>query len=289
MVYSRSNSLYVLILIFYNASANSSKSLQSPRWLLTKDRVEEAREALEKLRKEAFTDEEIAEEFSALQFALALEPEQGKYHEIFQGTNLKRTGIIVAMNFLQQATGQSFATSYGTVFVKRVGSVNPFDMTIINSAVNFFMVGVNLCLNDWAGRRYVRQTASAAHFESAVMILFVYSKLKFNSILTRLQAPSSYRRPVASSCHLHHGRSRNGCESDHPNQESYRRHATHFYRWICLRLGSIDICHYHWSHITPSSRCITENRINSKRRHRVSIPEQQRSYQVTASLSLWFS
>ncbi|KAJ6023663.1 sugar transporter [Penicillium herquei] len=126
---------------------------ESPRWLLTKDRVEEARHSLHLLREDSYTDEEIAEEFRALQFALALEPNQGKYHEIFQGTNRKRTAIIVAMNFLQQATGQAFVSSYGAVFVKSIGSVNPFDMTIANSAVNVFMVGLNLSLNDWAGRR----------------------------------------------------------------------------------------------------------------------------------------
>jgi hypothetical protein len=46
---------------------------------LTKDRVEEAEAAFYKFREGCVSDEEIATEFEALQLALRLEPEQGKY------------------------------------------------------------------------------------------------------------------------------------------------------------------------------------------------------------------
>ncbi|KAG7110728.1 Hexose transporter HXT8 like protein [Verticillium longisporum] len=82
-----------------------------------------------------------------------MEKEQGRYVEIFQGINRKRTAIIVALNFLQQATGQAFVGSYGAIFVRSIGTVNPFNMTIINASVNLLMCGISLFLNDRVGRR----------------------------------------------------------------------------------------------------------------------------------------
>jgi hypothetical protein len=75
-----------------------SNNEQSPRWLLTKDRVEEARVALQKLRSGTITDAEIDQEFDMLQLALQMEPEQGKFIELFKGVNRKRTAIVIGMN-----------------------------------------------------------------------------------------------------------------------------------------------------------------------------------------------
>ncbi|KAG7409840.1 Major facilitator-type transporter ecdD [Fusarium oxysporum f. sp. rapae] len=124
-----------------------------PRWLLTKDRTEEARAALGKLREGKETEAEIDENFAALQYALEHEPEQGIYLELFQGNNLKRTAIVVAMNFFQQATGQAFASTYGAIFIRDIGTVIPFTMTIINAIVNLCSAFADLYLVDRAGRR----------------------------------------------------------------------------------------------------------------------------------------
>ncbi|TQN69344.1 Major facilitator-type transporter ecdD [Colletotrichum shisoi] len=126
---------------------------ESPRWLLTQDRVEEAQVSLRKLRAGTISDAEIEEQFASLQYALKQEVEQGNYMELFKGINLKRTAIVVMMNFLQQATGQAFASTYGAIFIKDIGTVNPFTMTIINAIVNLCMVLVGLYLNDRVGRR----------------------------------------------------------------------------------------------------------------------------------------
>jgi MFS transporter, SP family, sugar:H+ symporter len=81
------------------------------------------------------------------------EPEQGNYIELFQGKNLKRTAIVVAMNFFQQATGQAFASTYGAIFIRDIGTVNPFTMTIVNAIVNLCSAFAGLYLVDRAGRR----------------------------------------------------------------------------------------------------------------------------------------
>ncbi|KAJ3538535.1 hypothetical protein NM208_g5871 [Fusarium decemcellulare] len=128
---------------------------ESPRWLLTKDRTEDARIALGRLRGGVLTDAEIYEQFASQCYALKREEEQGKYMELFQGKSLKRTAIVVAMNFFQQATGQSFASSYGAIFIRDIGAVNPFTMTLINSIVNLMASFVGLYLVDRFGRRLI--------------------------------------------------------------------------------------------------------------------------------------
>lgn len=128
---------------------------QSPRWLLTKDREEDALAALTKLRQGTLTLEEIAQEFAALKYALQKEPEQGKFKELWQGINLKRTAIVVTVNFFQQATGQAFSSQYGAIYIKSLGTVNPFDMTLINSAINLVAIAIMLYFIDKVGRRYV--------------------------------------------------------------------------------------------------------------------------------------
>ncbi|KAF4441019.1 sugar transporter [Fusarium acutatum] len=120
---------------------------ESPRWLLTKDRTEEARAALGKLREGKETEAEIDESFAALQYALEHEPEQGNYLELFQGKNLK-----------------PFASTYGAIFIRDIGTVNPFTMTIVNAIVNLCSAFAGLYLVDRAGRRPLLLTSAGWMF-----------------------------------------------------------------------------------------------------------------------------
>ncbi|KAH9242302.1 hypothetical protein K456DRAFT_1716041 [Colletotrichum gloeosporioides 23] len=141
---------------------------ESPRWLLTQDRVEEAHASLKKLRVGTITDPEIDEQFAALQYALKQEVEQGKYWELFKGVNLKRTAVVMVMNFFQQATGQAFASTYGAIFIKDIGTVNPFTMTIVNAIVNLVMVFIGLYLTDRVGRRPLLLIGAVLQFAAIV-------------------------------------------------------------------------------------------------------------------------
>lgn len=99
------------------------------------------------------SEEDIEKEFLATKFRLECEVEKGKFVELWQGVNLKRTLIVMGVNFFQQATGQAFASQYGAIFIKSLGTVNAFDMTLINGAVNCFGLALSLGFVDKVGRR----------------------------------------------------------------------------------------------------------------------------------------
>lgn len=131
---------------------------ESPRWLLRKGREEAARKNLERLRKGAYTDEEIENEFRELKFSLENAVEQGKFKELFQGTNLKRTGIAVVVNLIQQAGGQAFTSQYGAIYVKSLGTLNPFAFNLMQAGINCVTLICILLWTDSLGRRFVIHT-----------------------------------------------------------------------------------------------------------------------------------
>jgi hypothetical protein len=94
------------------------------------------------------------EEFSLPQKGLEEEPEQGHFKELFSNVNRKRTAIVVGLNFFQQATGQAFASQYGTLYVKSLQTINSFNFNVINGFIGLCVIIVCLFLNDRVGRRY---------------------------------------------------------------------------------------------------------------------------------------
>ncbi|KAF4472085.1 sugar transporter [Fusarium albosuccineum] len=126
---------------------------ESPRWLLQQGRANEARANLVKFRSGAFTDEDIDHEFRETQLQLETETEKGHFWEIFQRKNLKRTLLVVGINFFQQATGQQFASQFGAIYAKQLGTVNPFVFSLIIAAINATAIFISLLTNDKVGRR----------------------------------------------------------------------------------------------------------------------------------------
>lgn len=99
------------------------------------------------------TDDEIATELAALKVGLAIEPEKGNFKELFEKSNLKRTLIVIAISFFQQATGQAFTSQYGAIFVKSLHTVNPYNFTIITSCIATAICLFSNFFNDKIGRR----------------------------------------------------------------------------------------------------------------------------------------
>lgn len=134
---------------------------ESPRWLLSKGRADEARASLDQFRQGAFTQDEIDHEFNETQLQLQLTSEKGRFVDIFSRKNIKRTALVVGINFFQQASGQQFASSYGGIYAKQLGTINPFIFTLIISIVNATAISISLLCSDKIGRRKLLLTSAS--------------------------------------------------------------------------------------------------------------------------------
>lgn len=93
---------------------------ESPRWYVKKNRVEEARSTLRKIRD---TEEEVEEELLAIREAIAYENEMISpgYSALFKDKSVrKRFGLAVVLNVGQQLTGQGTLNTYSTQIYKKV-------------------------------------------------------------------------------------------------------------------------------------------------------------------------
>ncbi|KAM0750552.1 general substrate transporter [Meredithblackwellia eburnea MCA 4105] len=129
----------------------------SPRWLVSKGRHEEAIAVLRKLRHKSDVDMGVCEEeVAALQEAKETTMRKGSWFELFNRKNLRRTGIACAIMSLQQLTGVTFSSSYGPTFYKQVGLGSmAFAYAAINNGVSVVTALLGMLTLDMFGRRSV--------------------------------------------------------------------------------------------------------------------------------------
>ena len=81
--------------------------------------------------------------------------DQGNWADLFKGHNRRRTGVVCGVAFFFQATGQVFSGHYGAVFVKSLGTINPWNIQVAQSGINTFTSFCGVIMLDRVGRRYV--------------------------------------------------------------------------------------------------------------------------------------
>lgn len=130
---------------------------ESPRWLLLRGRQSEALASLTRLKPDDTPEESIREEFEIISQKVDHQLEKKRFRDLFTPQNRQRTFVVVAANFFQQATGQAFASQYGTLFVKQLKTINAFSVTLGTNAVDIGSVAISGSLIDRVGRRYVHK------------------------------------------------------------------------------------------------------------------------------------
>ena len=117
---------------------------ESPRWLIKKEREEDAARALSRLISLPPDHPEIRAELEEIRVAYRHEKEldESSYLDCFRASDNKillRTLTGIFIQAWQQLTGINFIFYYGTVFFKNSGIQNPFLITIATNIINVFM------------------------------------------------------------------------------------------------------------------------------------------------------
>ncbi|KAF2994218.1 hypothetical protein E8E14_001820 [Neopestalotiopsis sp. 37M] len=129
----------------------------SPRWLLSKDREDDAINALNHLRPKTYAEHgECEAEIVAIKESLHQDVHKAPWVDLVRGTHLRRTILVVVYYFFQQATGQAFVSTYQTVFYSTNGyKAQAFTYPIINGVLGMLAVLPAMYFVDKIGRRYM--------------------------------------------------------------------------------------------------------------------------------------
>jgi len=130
---------------------------ESPRWLIKKERDQDAARALSRLISLPSDHPEIQAELDEIRASFQHEKQLGEssYLDCFRPANkiLFRTLTGIALQAWQQLTGINFIIYYGTAFFKNSGISNPFLITIAINIINVFATIPGMWNVEKLGRR----------------------------------------------------------------------------------------------------------------------------------------
>ena len=150
----------------------------SPRWLMSHGKPEEALNALRRLRGSHYDDKMIAEEFQEIKESWAIEQELAKnasVYDMFRNTDLRRTILSICAVCFQGASGAMFLLIYGTYFFLMSGSTEPFQDSIIVSCLGLLAVMMMSVIIRYLSRRAILLTSFAVQSISMLIIAVVYT------------------------------------------------------------------------------------------------------------------
>lgn len=127
----------------------------SPLLLARKNKTTEARRALAILRNADTNSPEVDEAMLEIETHIADQHVNGSARivECFQGTDLRRTLIGVAMSFFTISTGITFWSGYGTTFFAAAGVDNAYLISLILAITNCAFTAPSMYLIERLGRR----------------------------------------------------------------------------------------------------------------------------------------
>lgn len=127
---------------------------ESPRWLLARNREDDAKQSLGALHSRS-SEEDLALALQHLRESLA-DTQKGPWSEVFDGSNRIRTLIAVVAMFGQQITGQAFVSQYAAVFYQRNGfAKQALLFTMLSNVTGLAGTILTWTVVDGFGRRYL--------------------------------------------------------------------------------------------------------------------------------------
>ncbi|ODV96779.1 hypothetical protein PACTADRAFT_48593 [Pachysolen tannophilus NRRL Y-2460] len=150
---------------------------ESPRYLIKKGRLDDARASLAKVNGVPFDDPAIFSEVEELDAAVQYETSLGKatWSELITGKPKIGFRVItgIILQSLQQLTGDNYFFYYGTTIFDAVGLSDSFETSIVLGVINFASTFVALWTVEHFGRRKVLLFGSAAQVACFVVFASV--------------------------------------------------------------------------------------------------------------------
>ncbi|CEI67397.1 unnamed protein product [Fusarium venenatum] len=130
---------------------------ESPRWLIRMGREDKAIASLKYLN-DGYPEYNVGEDIARMKMSLERNMEASGWIDLFKGTNLASSSpakryLPMISNFFALASGQAFANTYGTIFIKSLNVYNPYVFTIIIKVGGIAGALTFLALVDHVGRR----------------------------------------------------------------------------------------------------------------------------------------
>ncbi|EDK42773.1 hexose transporter 2 [Lodderomyces elongisporus NRRL YB-4239] len=141
---------------------------ESPRYLIEKHRLDDAKKSIAKSNKLTVDDKFVLSEFQLIQAGIDKERLAGtaSWIDLITGRPaiLKRVLTGIALASLQQLTGNNYFFYFATTIFKAVGLQDSFQTSMILGAVNFISTFVNIWAIERFGRRLCLLVGSAGMF-----------------------------------------------------------------------------------------------------------------------------
>ncbi|KAI3402443.1 hypothetical protein KGF56_004851 [Candida oxycetoniae] len=139
---------------------------ESPRYLIGKDKIEDAKKALAKVNKTSPEDPEIYEELQLIQAGVEREKLAGSagWTTLITGKPriFERVLVGAMLQALQQLTGNNYFFYYSTTIFKAVGLDDSFETSIVIGVINFASTFLGIYLIEKLGRRVCLLIGSVA-------------------------------------------------------------------------------------------------------------------------------
>ncbi|KAF8593875.1 general substrate transporter [Ceratobasidium sp. AG-I] len=129
---------------------------ESPRWLISKGRPQDAQRALDRIHKkndDIVIQDEVDGMVNAREAERLSSGGESRWADVFKGTQRRRFLCAFGILVCQQISGVQFIFSYATVFFESIGQTDAFLMTIIVDILEVAGVLVSFFLVNRFGRR----------------------------------------------------------------------------------------------------------------------------------------
>jgi MFS family permease len=170
--------LILLFIIPVLLTVSSPFIPDSPRWLISHGKPEQALIALRQLRGSFYHENLVAEEFQEIKEAWAIEQElaqSASIRDMFRGTDLRRTVLSICSTCCQASSGSMFLLIYGTYFFLMSGSTQPFVDSVIVSCIGLAAVMAMTVVVRYVSRRAILLTCFFVQGIAMLIIAVVYT------------------------------------------------------------------------------------------------------------------